>query len=125
MRRVVDFVTDFADEVTAADDRPEYVEVKRRAVPRRGGERPYLGTIPDLDSEADGFAIQDVVPDGPAAKAGLKSGDVVVKFADHKIASLEDIDRALRKFKAGDAVKIVVQRDGEAMTVDVKLASPK
>ena len=125
MRRVVDFVVDFADEVIADDERPEYVEVKRRATPEREGERPYLGTIPDFAVDAEGYALQDVVPDGPAAKAGLKAGDVITKFADDKITSLDDIDKALRKFKAGNKVKVTVQRNGKDVTVEVTLDPPR
>jgi S1-C subfamily serine protease len=63
--------------------------------------------------------------DSPADRAGIKAGDVIVKFGDSKIAGLEDIDGALRKFKAGDKVPVIILRDGKEMEVSVTLAPPR
>ena len=85
----------------------------------------YLGTVPDLTSDAEGLALQAVVPNGPAAKAGLKAGDVIVKFGAHKIGSLDDIDLALRKFKAGDKVTVIVVREKQEVSLEVVLDPPQ
>ena len=95
---------------------------KKREV---GGDRPYLGTIPDFGREVEGYALMGAAKDSPADRAGIKAGDVIVKFGDRKIAGLEDIDGALRKFKAGDKVPVIILRDGKEQEVTVTLAPPR
>ncbi len=125
MRRVTDLVTEIVDDVANADARPKYIESKRPQVADRGGSRPYLGTIPDFANAAEGYAIQGVAPDGPADKAGMKGGDVIVQFGESKIGGLEDIDSALRKFKAGDKVKTIVLRGKEKVELEIVLDPPR
>jgi homoserine dehydrogenase len=56
---------------------------------------------------------------------GLEGGDTIVEFGGQKIGGLEDFDLALRLFKPGDEVAIVVLRDGERVTLKVTLAMPR
>ncbi len=125
IRRIADMVADATLAIADADARPTYVESKRPVVAASGGSRPYLGTIPDFASPIEGYGIQGVVKDGPADRGGIKSGDVIVKFGDSKIGGLEDIDSALRKFKAGDKVKVIVIRDTKETELEVVLDPPK
>ncbi len=125
MRRVTDFVTDIVDQIDAGETRPEYREVKGRSQVARSGDRPYLGTIPDFAQEVEGYALMGVSKGGPAERAGLQSGDVIIKFGESKIGGLEDIDSALRKYKAGDEVEVAFKRSGETMTTKVRLDPPR
>jgi hypothetical protein len=124
IRRVVDFLHDLIVE-TAAESRPQYVEVEQKAAPGRGGNRPYFGSIPDFAGEAKGYAISGVAPGSPAANGGLKADDVIVQLGEDKIGSLDDFDLALRQYEAGDQVKVVVQRGGKRVELKVVLAAPK
>ena len=89
----------------------------------------YLGiTVSDTDQTyADYFDIpagayvRSVDPDYCAAKAGLKAKDVIVKVGSYDVANLNDLSRALEKYKPGDTVKIVVYRGGGQMTLEVTL----
>ena len=56
---------------------------------------------------------------GPADKAGLKGGDVIVEFGGTKIASIYDYTYALDAVKIGQPVKVVLVRNGEQLTVTV------
>ena len=125
MRRIADMVADVTLAIADAEARPTYVASKRPEVAASGGSRPYLGTIPDFASPIEGYALQGVAPGGPAEKGGMKAGDVIVKFGDSKIGGLEDIDSALRKFKAGDKVKVIVIRDKKDTELEVVLDPPK
>ena len=73
-----------------------------------GGYGPYFGSIPDFGQSENGVRFSDVQPNSPAAKAGLKGGDVLVKFGDKKILNLYDFTDALRSSKIGDVVKVTV-----------------
>ncbi len=122
MRRVTSFVAAMTEVLANVDQRPDYVAV---AMPKRsGGTRPYLGTIPDFGNEKPGYAISGVAKGGPAERAGLQGGDSIVQFGDSKIGGLEDIDSALRKYKAGDTVRVVVLRDGQNVDFQITLDPP-
>ncbi|MBI2827309.1 MAG: M20/M25/M40 family metallo-hydrolase [Planctomycetia bacterium] len=126
MRRVAEMVADVAVALAEADRRPTYVESS--TAERAGGgdsDRPYFGSIPDFAQDQPGYALSGVTKEGPADKAGIKAGDIIVKFGDSKIGSLEDFDSALRKFKAGDKVPVTVKRGKEDVILEVTLAPPK
>ena len=67
----------------------------------------------------------DVKPGSPAAKAGLKAGDILIKFGDKPIKNLYDFTDALRRSKIGDVVEVIVLRDGQTVTASVKLEQRK
>jgi hypothetical protein len=86
-----------------------------------GGYGPYFGSIPDFGQAENGVRFSDVQPGSPAAKAGLKAGDVLVRFGDKPIGNLYDFTDALRRSKVGDVVEITVLRDAKPLKVSVKL----
>jgi peptidase M28-like protein/PDZ domain-containing protein len=128
MRRVSEMVTQAVVSIAETEARPTYASVAREGF-RRGqatGDRPYFGSIPNLGGgDDDGYAIQGVSGGGPAEKGGLKGGDVIVRFGDSKIGNLADFDSALRKYKGGDSVPVVVRRDGQEVKLEVTLEAPR
>jgi hypothetical protein len=90
-----------------------------------GGYGPYFGSIPDFGQTENGVKFSDVKPGSPAAKAGLKAGDVLIQFGDKAIKNLYDFTDALRRSKVGDVVPVTVLRDGKELKVDVKLEQRK
>ena len=102
-------------------ERPAYAQVARRdsGAGSRENLRAYLGTIPDYAAEVQGVKLSGVRAGGPAEKAGLKGGDIIVEFADTKITSIYDYTYALDAVKIGQPVKVVLLRNGERITVTV------
>jgi Zn-dependent M28 family amino/carboxypeptidase len=125
MRRVGELVTETAVALAEAEGRPQYVEVKEASTLGGGGDRPYFGSIPDFAQEDPGYALSGVTKGGPADRAGLKPGDNIIQLGDSKIGNLEDFDSALRKYKAGDKVPVVVKRAGKEVKVEVTLDPPR
>ena len=87
---------------------------------------PYFGSIPDFGQNENGVKFSDVKPNSPAAKAGLKAGDVLVQFGDKPIKNLYDFTDALRRSKVGDVVEVRVHArratrdcEGEAGAAEV------
>ncbi|MCC9609013.1 M20/M25/M40 family metallo-hydrolase [Blastopirellula sp. JC732] len=125
IRRIASMLADAAIAVDAMPAPPEYVAIAPESTERRTGSRPYFGSIPDFSVVGQGYALQGVSPDSPAAKAGMKAGDIIVKLGDNKIAGLEDFDGALRGYKAGDKAKVTIMRSGMEITLTVTLAAPR
>jgi len=69
-----------------------------------------------------GVYIRNVVPNSPAEKAGIKTGDVLLK-CDHKpVNAREQISTILVGKKAGDVIKVLVQHNGHKKSYHIKLA---
>jgi len=69
--------------------------------------------------------FSDVRDGSPAAKAGLKAGDILIEFDGKKIDNLYDFTYALRSHKPGDKVSVTVMRGEEKITRDVTLETRK
>ncbi len=64
-----------------------------------------------------------VVPGSPADEAGLKVGDVIIEVNGEKLTQDNDLSDVVSDKKAGDEVKVKINRDGEEIEKNVKLAS--
>ncbi|MBM3877831.1 MAG: M28 family peptidase [Verrucomicrobia bacterium] len=93
---------------------PAYAKVERKdSGGSRDNLRAYLGTIPDYATEIAGVKISGTRPASPADKAGFKGGDVIVEFNGQKIANIYDYTYAMDAVKIGQAVKVIVLREGK------------
>jgi len=125
MVRIAGLVADIVADLASAPERPAYIEVASKQFARGGGDRPYFGSIPDFGKPGKGYAVTGATKDSPAAKGGLKGGDVIVRLGASAVTGLEDFDSALRKHKGGDTIPVVVLRDGAEVTLQVTLDPPK
>ena len=78
-----------------------------------------LGVVPDYAFEGEGMRIDGVSDGKPAAKAGLKSGDVVLQIGDNKVGDMMSYMKALGKFTKGDKAMVKVLRGKEEVSVEV------
>ena len=127
--QLLDMVSDVALQLAAAPARPAFVTVVEDkpigGISGGGGYGPYFGSIPDFGEVKDGVRFSDVRPGSPAAKAGLRAGDILVQFGDKPIHNLYDFTDALRRSKVGEVVEVKVMRDGKPITASVKLEQRK
>ncbi|MBL8897813.1 MAG: PD40 domain-containing protein [Planctomycetes bacterium] len=83
-----------------------------------GGGRPWLGTIPDYaPAGIPGLKLSGVAPGGPAAKAGLQAGDIVVAMGGREVKGIDDFAACLDALKIGEPVAITVVRGGAKLDV--------
>lgn len=130
MRRITALTTEMVARIADADQKPTYVENKKHeSIASSGtpgsGVRPYFGSIPDYADEVDGLPLTGVSPGGPADKAGVKGGDIIVQFGESKISGIEDFEGALRKHKAGEKVKVKILRGKDMVELEVTLGQPR
>ena len=76
---------DIVRDIDRNDKRPVYTVAKSESTGRSTGFRVYLGTIPNYADSNDGLLLDGVRDDSPAAKAGLKAGDKIVKLAGRDV----------------------------------------
>jgi peptidase M28-like protein/PDZ domain-containing protein/PA domain-containing protein len=126
--KLLDMVESVAVQLANADQPPQFqvvAEEKPVTGGGGGGYGPYFGSIPDFGQVENGVKFSDVKPNSPAAKAGLKAGDILVQFGDKPIKNLYDFTDALRRSKVSDVVEVKVLRDGQPVTASVKLEQRK
>jgi serine protease Do len=72
-----------------------------------------------------GALVADVIPDGPAAKAGIERGDIIVRFQGHKIQDSSELPRMVATVAPGTQVDVDIVRGGKKLTIPVKLETLK
>jgi serine protease Do len=101
-------------------------QLKEYGETRRG----WLGVrIQDVtDDVAEAMGLDDVrgalvtdVPDGPAAKAGMESGDVILSFDGKQVEDTRGLVRQVGNTQVGKTVRVVVFREGQTQTIKVTL----
>jgi aminopeptidase YwaD len=108
------------------DPKPQFIRVAQPPVGPVGsgggsGYGPNFGSIPDFNEPPKGVRFADVRDGTPAAKAGLKAGDILIEFDGKEIANLYDFTYALRAHKPGDLVLVKVLRAGKEIEAKVLL----
>jgi hypothetical protein len=136
---VVQLVSEIATKLDSDAARPQFVRVEEKSNPHEGlsgsvagpvtasggGYGSYFGSIPDFAEPPRGVRFADVTPGSPAGKAGLKAGDILVKFGNEEIKNLYDFTYALRAHKPGEEVEVEVLRDNKSVKAKVGLTDRK
>jgi len=125
---LLDMVEKVTEQLDTAAERPAFqvvVEEKPSGTGGGAGYGAYFGSVPDFGQVENGVKFSDVRPGSPAAKAGLKAGDILVEFGDKPIKNLYDFTDVLRRGKPGDVVEVKVLRDGKPLTATVTLEQRK
>jgi serine protease Do len=73
----------------------------------------------------NGVLVTTVDPEGPAGKAGLKAGDVILKLGTRPIEDGEDLRKALERAEPGSEVSLSIQREGRSLDLKVTLAGER
>lgn len=100
----------------------------KKPEPEKTGARGFLGVVhapvPPADLERlglrGGALVERVLPDSPAARAGLKTGDIIVSLGGQEVSS-DALSEALSAYRAGQEVEIVCLRGGQRISARVEL----
>jgi hypothetical protein len=118
MKRIADYALQILLDLNASD--PLAYETVQMNPTRAGSMRGftvYLGTIPDYAATGKGVKLSGVREGGPAEKAGLKAGDVIVSMGGRTLNDLYDYTYALSDLKPGVEIEVIVERDGATVTL--------
>lgn len=122
-------------------DKPSPPPEAKKAVPGKPPQPPFKQTFPSLEmrkyigiypdelnpelaayfgiKEGTGIIITKLTENGPAQKAGLKVGDVIVRVDGKRVESRNDLIDLIQDKKKGDKVKVEFLRDKKPMTLDI------
>jgi serine protease DegQ len=81
---------------------------------------PQLDEAFGLGAES-GVLAREVIDGGPADEAGMRAGDVIVRFGGEEIETVEDLFTELREVEPGDEVELTVVREGDERELTVEL----
>jgi Do/DeqQ family serine protease len=81
----------------------------------------YLGIIRDIDFKEEGVRINGLTNEGGAKKAGLQTGDVIVKINNVKISKFSDLKGQLKAKRPEEYINVTVKRNGESLIKKVRL----
>ena len=121
--RILGLVAKIVQGIDTSDKRPTYHLAKTEATGRSTGFRVSLGTIPNYSDSGDGLLLDGVREDSPAAKAGLKAGDRIVKLAGRDVRNVYDYTYVLGEMKAGQEYEVEVMRGTERLTMKLTPAA--
>jgi hypothetical protein len=122
---ILSFVARIIRSIDAGNARPVYSVAKSESQGRTMGFRVYLGTIPNYADSGDGLLLDGVRDDSPAAKAGIKAGDRIVKLAGREVHNVYDYTYALGEMKAGQEYEVELLRGPERMKLTITPAARK
>jgi serine protease Do len=104
-------------------DEKEEKDVQIIQFPGRG---VYLGVVlEDTEAPARGATVKEVKAESPAAKAGIKAGDVIVRFDGESVRSVAQLQRLVRETPAGRPVPVEVTRGGATQKLTATLEKAK
>jgi len=103
------------------------------ATPAPAGQTAFLGIVsnevPEMLADhlglkpGEGVIVRSLVPEGPAAKAGLTENDVILKFGSNPVGSPKDITDEVTSHKPGDSVSVDLIHRGKSTKLDIALGA--
>jgi uncharacterized iron-regulated protein len=86
-----------------------------------GDDRPGLGLMPDYESGGMGLAVASVREDSPAAAAGIRGGDTIVRLGGQEVTDAKTYMEALNRLRVGQNAEVTLLREGKQVTLEVKV----
>jgi len=117
--KIIRYISEIVRSVDRSPARPTYTVAKSSGMGGRTGFNISLGTVPNYADSTDGLLLDGVRDNSPAANAGIKPGDKIVRLAGKDIRNAMDYTYVLGEMKAGQEYEIVVLRGGERLTLKV------
>ncbi|HEX9690495.1 MAG TPA: M28 family peptidase [Gemmatimonadales bacterium] len=121
--RVAELASDLAWTLATREEPLTFVEVAAPVQATSGGYGAWLGTIPDMSESPGGVRLSGVRAGSPAESAGMQAGDIIIQLGTFEVKDLYGMTDALRSYKPGDTITVVVLRDGERLELEATLGT--
>jgi serine protease Do len=119
------------DEATqASGEKPERAAEEKETPPTPGLGLALARITPELQTQlaldgAQGLVVVRVIPDGPADRANLRKGDVILEVNQQPVRKLEDVTAILGRAKENEVVLLRVQRGGAASILWLRVGAKR
>ncbi|HYD43218.1 MAG TPA: Do family serine endopeptidase [Anaeromyxobacter sp.] len=118
------------DEAAAAREKPEREAAEKEAPPTPGLGLALARITPEIRSQFaldgdQGLVVMRVIPDGPADRANLRRGDVVLELNQQPIRKIEDVTSILSRLRENEVVLLRVQRGGAASILTLRVGAKR
>ena len=118
MVRIADFAACIVRELGAQDSIP-FTKTKDSSNDDTPRFKVTLGVVPDYLFSGTGMRIDGVSDERPAANAGMRKGDIVVRMGDHEVNDMMGYMEGLAMFEEGEVTPVEVRRGEETLVLDV------
>ena len=115
LERVARYGAAVANHLANETTPPDFIRVERTEQGGQAMMRVSTGTIPDYSSEVEGLLLSGVMAGGPAERAGLQSGDIIVELAGQSVSNIYDYMFSLDLLVVGEPAAVVFMREGERL----------
>ncbi len=123
MERVLRAGYRVSSDLLRGQERPSLVAVERDAEPYRKKAAAYFGIGVDDSFDGEGVRFAYVAHDGPADRAGLEAGDVLLEIDGRAIGSSDRASSIIRERRPGETVNVKIRRKGQIVEVKVRLSN--
>ena len=121
-KKITDFVYDLTMSLSRRSEKPVFKESgPKQSSQVRSNFKVTFGIMPSYGSDAKGLKIDGVRKDGPAEKAGIKKGDIIISIKGKEVNNVYDYMYRLEELKAGEVVKTIILRNGEKIVLSINL----
>ena len=123
MKRIVEYAERVIDDMRTNPKRPQYTSAGKISFNPGGGGTPLtapsLRFQPDPTYEGKGVMIDKIVAGGPAEKAGIKEGDIIIEMAGKAITNVGSYNTVRATLKSGVEIDVKILRDKKELTLKV------
>ncbi|MBC7900264.1 MAG: M20/M25/M40 family metallo-hydrolase, partial [Saprospiraceae bacterium] len=119
LTQITNFVGGIVKTIDQNPLQPTYTVAKSSGTMGRTGFSVTLGTVPNYADSTDGLLLDGVRDNSPAAKAGIKAGDKIVKLAGKEVRNVSDYTFILGEMKAGQEYEVLVIRGTERVLLKI------
>ncbi|MCA1590101.1 MAG: M20/M25/M40 family metallo-hydrolase [Acidobacteria bacterium] len=120
LHRITNYVSQIVRSIDQDPFKPTYTVAKSSGTMGRSMRfNVSLGTIPTYGDSTDGVVLDGVRADSPAAKAGIKAGDKIVRLAGKAVRNVMDYTAALAEMTAGQEYEVELMRAAEKLILKI------
>lgn len=116
-QEVLDYVIRVADKISTLP-KLKFTQTKSKASDSPSF-KVTLGVMPDYVFDGEGLRLDGVTDGKPAAKAGFKTGDIIIQMGEYPVNNIQDYMQALSKFTKGQTTKVKLKRGQEEKVLEV------